>query len=147
MRGDRDSELACVIRDTDMMDSTMGGKPYKVGRFAHTLRIRLMRGESLFCRFLRPLTHTFCVITEHLGVDVDAMAEDDLMARNPVVPEEEIQVWDPSAEQQTTGEGSHGEIIKNRTVKDRLMMHAGDVAQTGKSNGFFFLRKSLRCAI
>lgn len=32
-RGDRDSELACIIRDTDMMDSTMAGKPYKVGRF------------------------------------------------------------------------------------------------------------------
>lgn len=51
-RGDRDSELACVVRDTDMIDSTMAGKSYKVGRFAHTLRIRLMR--------------------EHLGYDVDA---------------------------------------------------------------------------
>lgn len=51
-RGDRDSELACLVRDTDMLDSTMAGKPYKVGRFAHTLRIRLMR--------------------EHLGYDVDA---------------------------------------------------------------------------
>ncbi|CED85185.1 Phospholipase D1 [Phaffia rhodozyma] len=110
MRGDRDSELASVIRDTDMMDSTMGGKPYKVGRFAHTLRVRLMR--------------------EHLGVDVDAMAEDDLMARNPVVPEKEIQVWDPSEEQQSTGEGQHGTIISNRTVKDRFMMHASSVAHT-----------------
>lgn len=52
-RGDRDSELACVIRDHDMVDSFMGGKPYKVGRFAHTLRMRLMR--------------------EHLGVDVDEL--------------------------------------------------------------------------
>ncbi|PWN31347.1 phospholipase D, partial [Meira miltonrushii] len=51
-RGDRDSELACVVRDTDMIDSTMAGKSYKVGRFAHTLRVRLMR--------------------EHLGYDVDA---------------------------------------------------------------------------
>jgi phospholipase D1/2 len=42
-RGDRDSELACVIRDTDMIDSTMAGKPFQVGRFSHTLRIRLMR--------------------------------------------------------------------------------------------------------
>ncbi|SNX81686.1 probable SPO14 - phospholipase D [Melanopsichium pennsylvanicum] len=52
-RGDRDSELACVIRDHDMIDSYMAGKPYKVGRFAHTLRMRLMR--------------------EHLGVDVDEL--------------------------------------------------------------------------
>ncbi|CAO1628953.1 unnamed protein product [Parajaminaea phylloscopi] len=56
-RGDRDSELACVIRDTDMIDSTMAGRPYKVGRFAHTMRIRLMR--------------------EHLGVDVDALEQEE----------------------------------------------------------------------
>ena len=52
-RGDRDSELAAIIRDTDMIDSTMAGQPYKVGRFAHTLRMRLMR--------------------EHVGIDVDAL--------------------------------------------------------------------------
>ncbi|SPN97465.1 related to phospholipase D [Cephalotrichum gorgonifer] len=49
--GNRDSEIAAVIRDTDMIWSTMGGKPYQVARFAHTLRMRLMR--------------------EHLGLDVD----------------------------------------------------------------------------
>ncbi|WFD19332.1 phospholipase D [Malassezia caprae] len=53
MRGDRDSELACVVRDQDQLASTMAGAPYDVGRFPHTLRMRLMR--------------------EHLGVDVDAV--------------------------------------------------------------------------
>lgn len=53
MRGDRDSELACVVRDQDQLASTMAGAPYDVGRFPHTLRVRLMR--------------------EHLGVDVDAV--------------------------------------------------------------------------
>ncbi|KAL4401075.1 Phospholipase D1 [Malassezia pachydermatis] len=52
-RGDRDSELACVIRDEDTLMSTMAEKPYRVGRFPHSLRMRLMR--------------------EHLGVDVDAI--------------------------------------------------------------------------
>ena len=51
MLGNRDSEVAAIIRDTDMIWSTMGGKPYQVSRFAHTLRMRLMR--------------------EHLGLDVD----------------------------------------------------------------------------
>ncbi|KAM9919257.1 hypothetical protein OXX80_012744, partial [Metschnikowia pulcherrima] len=51
MRGSRDSELATIIRDTDTIDSTMNGKPYKVGKFVHSLRLRLMR--------------------EHLGVAVD----------------------------------------------------------------------------
>ncbi|GME80731.1 unnamed protein product [Ambrosiozyma monospora] len=53
MRGTRDSEICAIVRDKDMVDSTMDGKPYKVGKFAHTLRMRLMR--------------------EHLGVDVDLL--------------------------------------------------------------------------
>ena len=55
MLGSRDSECAAVVRDTDMLWSTMNGEPYLVGRFPHTLRMRLMR--------------------EHLGVDVDEVME------------------------------------------------------------------------
>lgn len=57
MLGSRDSECAAVIRDTDMLWSTMNSEPYRVGRFPHTLRMRLMR--------------------EHLGIDVDEVMEDD----------------------------------------------------------------------
>ncbi|KAI1820421.1 phospholipase D [Xylaria intraflava] len=57
MLGNRDSEAAAIVRDTDMMWSTMAGESYRVGRFAHTLRMRLMR--------------------EHLGLDVDAITEAD----------------------------------------------------------------------
>ena len=84
-RGDRDSELASVIRDTDMIDSRMAGKPFKVGRFAHTLRVRLMR--------------------EHLGVDVDAMYQEDLMANDPKMREDEVKTWDPDSEQKLREEG------------------------------------------
>ncbi|KAH7340733.1 hypothetical protein B0J17DRAFT_694350 [Rhizoctonia solani] len=84
-RGDRDSELAAVIRDTDMIDSRMAGKPFKVGRFAHTLRVRLMR--------------------EHLGVDVDAMYQEDLMANQPKAREDEIKKWDPDHEQKLREDG------------------------------------------
>ncbi|KAF7585587.1 Phospholipase D1 [Aspergillus hancockii] len=55
MLGSRDSEVAAVVRDTDMIWSTMNGRPYLVGRFPHTLRMRLMR--------------------EHLGIDVDELME------------------------------------------------------------------------
>jgi len=54
--GNRDSECAAVVRDTDTLWSRMNGKPYQVGRFPHTLRMRLMR--------------------EHLGLDVDKIMED-----------------------------------------------------------------------
>lgn len=57
MLGNRDSETAAVVRDTDMIWSTMDGKPYLVGRFAHELRMRLMR--------------------EHLGLDVDEIMEEE----------------------------------------------------------------------
>ncbi|XP_006462684.1 hypothetical protein AGABI2DRAFT_186563 [Agaricus bisporus var. bisporus H97] len=63
-RGDRDSELAAVIRDTDMIDGEMAGRPFKVGRFAHSLRVRLMR--------------------EHLGIDVDALDGDDNVGQDSV---------------------------------------------------------------
>lgn len=58
-RGNRDSEIASIIRDTDMLPSRMAGEPFEVGRFAHTLRLRLMR--------------------EHLGVDVDEIEEKDTL--------------------------------------------------------------------
>lgn len=53
MRGNRDSETAAIVRDAHQVDSFMGGRPYKVGKFAHSLRMRLMR--------------------EHLGVDIDQL--------------------------------------------------------------------------
>lgn len=56
MLGNRDSECAAMVRDTDMIWSKMNGQSYMVGRFPHTLRMRLMR--------------------EHLGLDVDKIMED-----------------------------------------------------------------------
>jgi phospholipase D1/2 len=79
-RGDRDSEIATVIRDTDMIPGKMAGRPFQVGRFAHTLRKRLMR--------------------EHLGVDVDAISEEDLMVHEPQEAGGQQEVWDPESQQQ-----------------------------------------------
>lgn len=70
MLGSRDSECAAVVRDTDLLWSTMNGEPYLVGRFAHTLRMRLMR--------------------EHLGIDVDEVLEDELQEER----EQKEQQWE-----------------------------------------------------
>lgn len=67
--------------------STMAGKPFKVGRFAHTLRVRLMR--------------------EHLGIDVDAMYEEDLMAAKPQKPQDDQQPWDPDREERNESNVTH----------------------------------------
>lgn len=56
--GSRDSELAVVVRDMELVDGKMAGQPFKVGPFAHSLRLRLMR--------------------EHMGLDVDALEEHEL---------------------------------------------------------------------
>ncbi|KAG9066005.1 Phospholipase D1 [Linnemannia hyalina] len=49
MLGNRDSEIAAVVRDKDYIDSTMNGAPYKVSRFAHTLRMNLMTEHLGLC--------------------------------------------------------------------------------------------------
>jgi len=41
MAGDRDSEVAIIVEDTQFVDSTMAGKPYKVGIFSSSLRRRV----------------------------------------------------------------------------------------------------------
>lgn len=51
MLGNRDSEVAVIIRDTEFIKSKMNGKEYLAGKFAFEMRQRLMR--------------------EHLGCDVD----------------------------------------------------------------------------
>lgn len=52
-RGLRDSEIAVCVRDTEVINSTMAGKPFKAAKYAYNLRLRLMR--------------------EHLGVDTDQL--------------------------------------------------------------------------
>ena len=75
MRGNRDSEVAAVIRDTEQYEITMAGKPFMVGKFAHTLRMRLQM--------------------EHLGVNTDDFEQRthmmDGMARGPT---QEVKSWD-----------------------------------------------------
>ncbi|KAK5734900.1 Phospholipase D1 [Elasticomyces elasticus] len=71
MLGSRDSEVAAIVTDTKMLPSFMGGQPYDVGEFAHTLRKRLMR--------------------EHLGIDVDAVYRREQSHREREEQDEEMQ--------------------------------------------------------
>ena len=43
MVGDRDSEVAVIIQDNDMMEGKMNGQPYQVGKFCHSLRCHLLK--------------------------------------------------------------------------------------------------------
>ncbi|PQE04659.1 phospholipase d1 protein [Rutstroemia sp. NJR-2017a BBW] len=102
MLGNRDSEAAAVVRDTDMLWSTMDGKPYLVGRFAHELRMRLMR--------------------EHLGLDVDEVMEEE--KRNEMDREEEEfrskmdDVYDESEESDNEPSASN-DVTNPRVLQSR----------------------------
>lgn len=62
----------------------MAGVPFKVGRFAHTLRVRLMR--------------------EHVGVDVDALTDEDRVSPEDWSYHQQAQEqWDPNVEQESPG--------------------------------------------
>lgn len=91
----------------------MAGKPYKVGRFAHSLRVRLMR--------------------EHIGVDVDAMSETDLMASEPTKPDYEQKEWDPDAEQEHGQDEGVTRVKKSqqRTPASAILHTVVDGAEQG----------------
>ncbi len=144
-RGDRDSELAAVIRDHDMIDSYMGGQPYKVGRFAHTMRMRLMR--------------------EHLGIDVDELeakerqgegehqssrgrgsvnGDDGNAGTTSVSSEGGLELadsddeWDPDHEQSHGGlkrhgdaEGTPSDLVDVPTTRETVKNKASDLAEHG----------------
>ncbi|KAG8894933.1 Phospholipase D1 [Tulasnella sp. 408] len=110
MRGDRDSELAVVVRDTDLIPGKMAGKSFRVGRFAHTLRIRLMR--------------------EHVGVDTDAIYEEDLMATHAKEKPEDVKTWDPDHEQ-VGGMAEGTTTVKDRGTMERIQVLARDVGEQG----------------
>lgn len=46
-QGNGDSEIALVVEDDDMINSTMDGEHYPVSRFAATLRRQLYKGENI----------------------------------------------------------------------------------------------------
>ncbi|KJZ79668.1 hypothetical protein HIM_01137 [Hirsutella minnesotensis 3608] len=101
MLGTRDSECAAIVRDTDMIWSTMGGQPYQVGRFAHSLRLRLMR--------------------EHLGLDVDEILEEERqqeMDRDAFEQEMGEIYYDDTATSSINGLG----IEQDETPKGRFSM-------------------------
>ena len=92
----------------------MASKPFKVGRFAHTLRVRLMR--------------------EHLGVDVDSMYEEDLTASEPPIPAHEQEAWDPDVEQEYGKEQGITYIAKGqrRGPKRNLAHDVMDEVEQGR---------------
>lgn len=73
---------------------------------------------------------------EHLGVDVDAMYEEELMASDPVEEEENIEVWDPDQQQKLQEESGITRIAKGRkhTPLRNVLGDAMDAVHQGISS-------------
>ncbi|ORY08356.1 hypothetical protein BCR34DRAFT_12903 [Clohesyomyces aquaticus] len=105
MLGSRDSEVAAIVRDTEMIDSYMGGEPYKVGRFPHTLRMRLMR--------------------EHLGVDVDGIMEDEWQSQQSDVESNHFDTDSSGPSSPTTDRITEQKLTENKhRLQDDLIARA-----------------------
>ena len=85
----------------------MNGKPFKVGRFAHSLRVRLMR--------------------EHIGIDVDALDDEDTQSHNTTEGGHVTNIWDPDAEQQC----GRGSVTEERHHTERAKDMVRDAVEQG----------------
>ena len=85
----------------------MGGKSFKVGRFAHSLRVRLMR--------------------EHVGIDVDALDDEDTRAPNTAEGEHMANMWDSDTEHQRGRE----HVIEKRHHAERAKDMVRDAVKQG----------------
>lgn len=88
----------------------MAGAPFEVGRFAHTLRVRLMR--------------------EHVGVDVDTLTDGDVSGEKPCRQQAHEQ-WDPNAEQESPGRHVT-EFAHERPIHDALHTAAREIDEGTK---------------
>ena len=109
MLGSRDSECAAIVRDTDMLNSTMNGEPYAVGRFPHTLRMRLMR--------------------EHLGIDVDEVMEEEQQAAYEKTRKQSGQhVASDSAIGSSDQQQNHQNIVSTHHIQAEVLFRSEKVS-------------------
>eukprot|EP01113_Clastostelium_recurvatum_P048964 TRINITY_DN8_c1_g1_i6.p1 TRINITY_DN8_c1_g1~~TRINITY_DN8_c1_g1_i6.p1 ORF type:complete len:1235 (+),score=360.26 TRINITY_DN8_c1_g1_i6:102-3806(+) len=105
LRGSRDSEIGSVIRDTEFVDSTMNGQPYKAGVFAHTLRMKLWK-VHLGLHHVHEEEQGKCNITHNTqgNADCSARSEDSSHysdIRDPVTATSYHHVWRGQAKTNT----------------------------------------------
>ena len=113
MLGSRDSEVAAVVTDLKMLPSYMGGEPFEVGEFPHTLRKRLMR--------------------EHLGIDVDAIYRRDQATREREEQDAEMErIYREDAGMEAvdyfSGARTTAELMATRASKNAEDSSAGDTS-------------------
>ncbi|KAG7085424.1 hypothetical protein E1B28_002985 [Marasmius oreades] len=99
-KGDGDSEIALVVEDTDLIETSMNGQPYMAGRFAATLRRKLFREHLGLISPQIPDEEddhpsTFMRPAPHPNEDETNLREDQMVA-DPLA-EETLRLWNDTA--------------------------------------------------
>ena len=137
MRGNRDSEVAAIVRDTKQYEITMAGKPFMVGKFAHTLRMRLQ--------------------LEHLGVNTDDFEQRTMMMDGLArVPANAITKANTSREQENFRPTAtrlysfnHDDSQldeENYHINDNVSSHDEDEEETDERNAWYLGNSSSKPA-
>ncbi|CAH9109126.1 unnamed protein product [Cuscuta europaea] len=96
--GSRDSEIGVVIEDKEFVDSYMGGKPFKAGKFASSLRLSLW--------------------SEHLGLCVGEMGQ----ITDPVIDSTYKDMWMSTAKTNTMVFQDVFSCIPNDLIQSRASL-------------------------
>ena len=109
MLGDRDSEVAVIIQDKEMMEGKMNGRPYQVGKFSHSLRCHLLKehlgllsettATSLNIKVEDPLTSSFHSTVLELAEENTRIFESVFQGR--ILPTNEVRNFDELKEWQS----------------------------------------------
>ena len=102
MLGDRDSEVAVIIQDNEMMEGKMNGRPYQVGKFSRSLRCHLLKehlgllsettATSLNIKVEDPLTSSFHSTVLELAEENTRIFES--VFRGRILPTNEVRNFD-----------------------------------------------------
>lgn len=108
MLGDRDSEIALVVEDQDMIDSQMAGQYWKAGRFAATLRRRLYKEHLGLLppqsNTLQPNEPTKSMLPVNVPQEDELGSRDDQTVADPM-GRELVQMWERQANVNTEAFG------------------------------------------
>ncbi|XAR48677.1 Phospholipase D [Bertholletia excelsa] len=96
--GSRDSEIAVLVEDKELVDSFMGGKPWKAGKFSSSLRL------SLWC--------------EHLGLHTGEISQ----IKDPVVDSTYRDIWMATAKTNTVIYQDVFSCIPNDLIHSRIAL-------------------------
>ena len=108
--GDHDSEIACIIEDSSLVDSSMNGQPWKAGRFVASLRRTLFRKHLglLGTQDCEAPTNNFFPVSLGFGTtgagssenDYDWGSSEDLQVADPLDQRFDI-MWNTTAHNNT----------------------------------------------